>query len=156
MPSIRYEIDIAPARKDVERLTAGLSAHAVAAAVGEGFHPLAVFARSPEGDLVGGAFGRINWTWLDVSLLWVSDDLRGQGLGSQLLDRLERAAAERGCTDAHVDTFSFQAPDFYIRAGYSVFATLPEYPPGHQRVYFRKSLEPTEQHDPTDRNEPAD
>jgi GNAT superfamily N-acetyltransferase len=66
--------------------------------------------------------------------------LRHGGLGSQLLSRIESAGKERGCTNAHLDTFSYQARPFYERHGYELFATLDDYPTGHQRFYLRKKL----------------
>ena len=82
----------------------------------------------------------INWTWLHVSLLWVAEERRHSGLGSRLLCDLEAAAAERGCRHAHLDTFSYQARPFYERHGYTLFATLDDYPPGHQRFFLRKTF----------------
>lgn len=136
-----------PAREDVEALRAGLSEHAARFVEGRGFEPLAVFARDPAGELVGGAYGFVNWTWLDASLLWVAPAHGGRGLGSRLLRTLEASARERGCEQAHLETFSYQARGFYERHGYRAFAELPDYPPGHARIYMRKRLreEPEEE-----------
>ena len=139
--TIELTLDEAPSRADVDRLRAGLTEHSASFVDEPGFQPLAVFARDPGGELAGGACGHVNWTWLDVSLLWVAEPLRGQGLGSRLLLRLEASARDRGCRRAHVETFSYQARKFYQRHGYEVFASLPDYPPGHTRVYLRKRLD---------------
>ena len=56
------------------------------------------------------------------------------------MDDLESVAVRRGCTHAHLDTFSYQARPFYERRGYSVFGTLDDYPPGHQRFFMAKRL----------------
>jgi len=53
---------------------------------------------------------------------------------------MEHAAKERGCTAAHLDTFSFQARPFYESLGYEVFGTLDDYPQGHQRFFMKKTL----------------
>ena len=45
--------------------------------------------------------------------------LRRAGIGSGLVAEAERRAS--GLSFAHVDTFSFQGPDFYPRFGYEVF-----------------------------------
>ena len=40
-----------------------------------------------------------------------------------------------------VDTFDFQAKEFYEKFGYVLFATLEDTPsPGHTRYYFRKDF----------------
>lgn len=42
-------------------------------------------------------------------------------LAEGLILALEQAARERGCTHAHLDTFSFQARPFYEKLGYELF-----------------------------------
>ena len=126
--------------EDVARLERGLSEHSLPITGREGFVPISVLARDGERTLVGGAHGKLNWTWLHVSTLWVAPDLRHRGIGSKLLEAIEKAALERGCAHAHLDTFSYQARPFYERHGYVVFGSLEEYPPGHQRFFLRKEL----------------
>ena len=139
-----YDIDVTgnPAAADLDRLRDGLGEHAQSTLSEDGFAPVAAFARDADGNIVGGISGKLNWNWLEISLLWVDPRTRGTGLGATLLERLERHAAEHGCTHAHVDTFSFQARGFYEKAGYGVFATLKDYPPGHARHYLRRQLLP--------------
>lgn len=64
----------------------------------------------------------------------------GHGLGARLARRLEREAHARGCRQAHLETLSYQARAFYERLGYTAFAELPDYPPGHTKVYLCKTL----------------
>ncbi len=144
MSDTEWTLDEAPAAADLDRLRAGLTEHSSGFVDRPGFQPLAVFARDPAGELVGGAYGHVNWQWLDVSLLWVAEGRRRQGLGSELMRRLEAAARERGCERAHVETFSHQARVFYQRHGYRVFAQLPEYPPGQSKIYLQKRLQDAE------------
>ena len=80
------------------------------------------------------------WQWLFVEWLWIAEGFRRRGLGSWLLQRCETVARERGCIGAYLDTFSFQAPEFYRRQGYEEFGRLDGLPPGHARIWFRKAL----------------
>lgn len=140
MDEIELVVDTDPQTRDIEALGRGLTEHALPVTGVAGFRPIAVFARDRQGTLVGGVQGLVNWTWLHVALLWVAAEARHRGLGSRLLDAIEAAGRERGCTMAHLDTFSYQARPFYERHGYELFATLDDYPVGHQRFFLRKKL----------------
>jgi ribosomal protein S18 acetylase RimI-like enzyme len=59
-----------------------------------------------------------------------------------LLQEAEAIAVKRGCHHSHLDTYSFQAPEFYEKQGYRRFGELPDYPPGHTRYFLRKDLGP--------------
>jgi GNAT superfamily N-acetyltransferase len=129
-----------PDPDEVTRIRAGLSAYNRQQAADDAFEPLTLFVRDAHGTLVGGLLGGIIWNWLYVDVLWLSDSLRGQGYGSQLLAEAERMARERGCIGAHLDTMSFQALGFYERHGYSVYGVLDNFPPGHCKYLLQKPL----------------
>ena len=133
-------VDDDPSPDALRAIQDGLTRHALPLTRVPGFQRVAVLARDDQHALVGGAVGAINWNWLHVALLWVSESRRHTGLGTRLMNDLEAVAARRGCTHAHLDTFSYQARPFYERRGYRVFAVLDDYPPGHQRLFMAKSL----------------
>lgn len=95
---------------------------------------------APDQEVAGGLIGSTHWGWFHINLLFVREELRGCGYGHQLLMLAEAAARELGAKHAYLDTFSFQAPDFYKRHGYRVFGELRDFPPGHQRCYLTKEL----------------
>lgn len=90
--------------------------------------------------VLGGVIAVVYWDWLYVDLMWMQEDLRGQGYGSKLLSQVEADARELGANHAHLDTFSFQARGFYEKHGYEVFGSLQDFPKGHQRYYMTKDL----------------
>ena len=103
--------------------------------------PLHLALRDPEGLLKGGLIASLHgWGILFIEWLWLDTEYRHRGYGAQLLQEAERLAAQRGCRMSQVDTFDFQAPAFYQREGYECFAVLADFPPGHQRYYFKKIL----------------
>jgi GNAT superfamily N-acetyltransferase len=104
------------------------------------FQRLCFVLQDQEGEVVGGILGETYWDWFYLDLLWVSEELRRQGYGSQLLEIAEEEARRRGAMNAYLDTFSFQAPDFYFNNGYEVFGELNDYPPGYQRYFLMKAL----------------
>ena len=98
------------------------------------------FLRDEEGVVMGGVHGNYGGDWLYISTLWVSDQVRDSGYGSQLMQLIEEAAMKAGCKNAYLDTFSYQAPEFYKKLGYTVFAELEDFPAGHIRIFLRKML----------------
>ena len=77
---------------------------------------------------------------LPIDLMWVRHDQRGNGWGRELLTAVEEQARQRGCRWAKLITWEFQAPDFYSRCGYAVYARETDYPPGRVNHLMRKTL----------------
>jgi GNAT superfamily N-acetyltransferase len=106
--------------------------------------PLAVLLHDAERAgteaLVGGLIGETVWQWLSVRLLWVDPAHRGAGHGRDLLAAAEAEAMRRGCRHARLNTFSFQAAGFYERCSYRQVLALEDFPRGHQRLFYVKSL----------------
>ena len=98
-----------------------------------------VLARE-HGRVIGGLVGATNWQWLYIRLLAVDPSARAAGIGTKLMETAEKEAYRRGCTHAHVDTFSFQALPFYQKRGYTIFGQLPDYPETHTRYFLFKQL----------------
>ena len=81
-----------------------------------------------------------SWKCIYIDALWVKEEYRKARLGSQLLDDIEATAKEYGCHLVHLDTFDFQAKDFYIKHGYEIYGVLDDCPLDHKRYYLRKYL----------------
>ena len=97
-----------------------------------------IWVRDSQGTIFGGLTAVISWNWLFISRLWVSEELRGQGYGRDLLMAAEQEAVVQGCEHSYLDTFSFQARGFYEGLGYQVFGQLEDFPPGHTRYFLQK------------------
>lgn len=91
--------------------------------------------------IVGGLIGKTLWGWLEVQDLWVESHLRGLGFGTKLMQTAETEARARNCHAAMLDTFSFQALDFYQKLDYAIFGKLDNFPRGDTRYFLRKNLE---------------
>jgi GNAT superfamily N-acetyltransferase len=140
----QIQIEERPREADLAQVREGLAIYNRRFAGVDGsdsFAPITLLARGPDGAIVAGLIGGTYWGWLYVEILWVSEALRGQGCGSQLITQAEQIARERGCHHAHLDTMSFQAQGFYERHGYTVFGALDDLPLGHRRIFLQKRLQ---------------
>ena len=138
-PGYRLAVEDDPAEVDVEVLPNGLEAFNERQWPDHpSWLPLGVFVRR-EKEVVAGLAGETYCGWLFIRYLWVSESLRGRGVGRELMVHAEARARDRGCHSACVDTFSFQAPGFYEKLGYEEFGRL-DYPPDHRRHFLKKRL----------------
>jgi len=140
-PDYRLTVEDMPAEADVEILPNALEAHNECRCPGhQPWRGLGIFLREAD-RIAAGLAGETYSGWLFVKYLWVSEELRGKGIGRELMARAEARAVERGCHSAWLDTFSFQARGFYEKLGYAEFGRLA-YPPGHHRHFMQKRLTP--------------
>ncbi len=96
--------------------------------------------QTPDQAIVGGIIAVTYWDWLAIDLMWLRENIRGRGYGHRLLTLAEDEGRRLGARHAFLDTFSFQAPDFYRKHGYQVLGVLQDFPAGHQRYYMTKQL----------------
>ena len=139
--TLRLVVEAAPSEAERGSVRDRLDAANMAVTGRRDWFPVTVLLRDDSGAIRGGGLGNAWASWLHVDVLWVDDDCRGRGWGARLLEAMEDQARVRGCTHAHLDTFSFQAgPRFYERLGYRVFGVLPDHPPGHTHYFLSRRL----------------
>ena len=109
--------------------------------VGKDNHtPLNLVEYDSNGNIIAGILGGTYWGWMYVDILWVHENHRKKGIGTRLLLEAEREALQRGCHHVHLDTMSWQAPEFYKKHGYEVIGILPDIPNGNQKYLLMKAL----------------
>jgi GNAT superfamily N-acetyltransferase len=99
-----------------------------------------IFLRDQNGAVIGGADG---WTWgatCYVRHLYLPEAMRGQGLGTKLMDLIEQQALARRCELIVLESHDFQAPEFYRRRGFVATGSVEGYPRGHRNFTFVKTL----------------
>jgi ribosomal protein S18 acetylase RimI-like enzyme len=101
---------------------------------------LDIQAVDAQGKMVGGLVSGTYWGWLFVKSLWVAEAYRNKGLGTELLQKAEVLAKKRGCQYVHLDTFSFQAPQFYRKLGFKRFGSLKPFPKKSTRYFLYKKI----------------
>lgn len=130
-----------PDSTDRDAILAALIAHNEAAFGPANWKSFGLLVKDPaSGETVGGLLGRITYDWLFVEFLALPERYRGLDLGTKLLTQAEDLAREKGCVGVWLDTFDFQAPEFYAKLGYELFGTIDDHPRGHQRFFVQKKL----------------
>jgi GNAT superfamily N-acetyltransferase len=102
--------------------------------------PLRLMVKDAEGKYLGGLAGNTFWNWLEIDDFYLPQELRGEGLGTSLLQTAEAIAIQRGCTRCFLTTFEFQARRSYEKQGYLVVGKLDNYPPGSAYYWMRKDF----------------
>jgi GNAT superfamily N-acetyltransferase len=101
---------------------------------------LGLALRDEDGCVLGGLTANIVWDWLQISVLWVDECVRGNGLGHRLLSTAEGLARAQGCRHARLNTFEFEAREFYEQHGYVVRFKTDDFPEGHTQFHMTKEL----------------
>ncbi len=117
----------------------GLNQHADAHNFPYNSIPLTLCMRDQSHTIVGGLHGDTVYGWLYISLFWIAKELRGKGFGKQLIEMAEKAALKRACNHSYLNTFSFQALNFYQAIGYEIFGELNNFPEGQKRYFLQKT-----------------
>ncbi len=99
-----------------------------------------VFARDKDGIIIGGLRATCFWNTLHIELLWLSEEARGVGTGSTMVEKAEQFAIEHGFEQALLESTSWQAKPFYEKLGYKLIASVPNYPKGHACHFLTKKL----------------
>ena len=124
----------------IERAVTSLRTHAERSnGVAADDRPFSVLAFMEE-RLVGGLIGKVFWNWLYADLVWVEEEFRGRGIGSSVMRAGEDRARNMKLTGIYLWTETWQAPVFYEKLGYIQFVEFKDFPPGHDRLGFRKYL----------------
>ncbi|MFY2159626.1 GNAT family N-acetyltransferase [Vibrio alginolyticus] len=99
-------------------------------------HAVGCFAKDENGKIMGGLTGEMFKNTVFVEFLWVEAESRTSGLGSQLMSMLEQKVKPHGVTHVYLDTYSFQALEFYLKLGFEKVGQYSGYPAEGIHKYF--------------------
>lgn len=102
--------------------------------------PLRLTLTAEAGNIIAGLLASTWWGSLEIQYLWIDEQYRYGGLGRRLIQQAEAQAIARGCHQAYLDTFSFQALGFYQKMGYRPYGQLAGYAHQFTRYYLAKPL----------------
>ena len=138
--NLKFTLEPEPSPADANWVIDRLVAFNESRAGSRSVQSFGIFARDEDGKLVAGLLCAPHWNHLFVRAVFVAEPERGKGIGRKLLSAAEKLAQENRCDAICLDTFDFQAPDFYEKSGFRVFGVLEDYPRGHRRYYMVKIL----------------
>jgi ribosomal protein S18 acetylase RimI-like enzyme len=101
----------------------------------------AIFLRDDNGQIQGGVDGHIMWHRLFIKTVWVSEALRGQGLGTRLMRAAEKEGRARQCRCLWLTALGDHACHFYERLDYKIFGVLHDYVKGQSLYSLQKNIE---------------
>ena len=102
--------------------------------------PIEIIVRDDNYEIIGGLYGRSIWGTLEIKTFVVKPENRNSGIGKKLILEAEKEAIKRNCRFISLDTFSFQAPEFYEKLGFEKIGTETDFPKGFEKYYYRKSI----------------
>lgn len=140
MPNPLIETLLDPSDADVEPVDRGLHDYNQRSADLTVIRRFVCRARNPDRTLAGGVLARWWGTACEVLQLWVDETSRRRGVGTALMSQVEETAIKHGCRLIYLDTFTFQAPQFYFKLGYETACRLDGFPDGGSKLILRKVL----------------
>ena len=125
--------------EDKKIMHAGLHRH-VKLNIGDGDKGIKIrlVLKDQAGELIGGLSAWTTLSNLIFDHIWIAEGFRGKGLGRRLMMEMERIARENGCIASQAYCFSFLAPGFFQKMGYSVLGVSNGYPPPVEEFYLIK------------------
>lgn len=92
-------------------------------------------------ELAGSLVAQRKYDHLYIQYLTVSTAFQGQNIGTQLMETAENLAREMDIVNITLRTRHYQAADFYLKCGYTCYATLEDMPMrGVAMHYFVKRI----------------
>lgn len=108
--------------------------------IGERDKEFSIFLKNDSGKVFGGIQVFMDTEAAYIDILWIEEGLQKQGYGTKLLNAAEQEATRNGCFFSTVDTWSFQAEEFYLKNGYERIGELKNYWHEHSKIFLRKKL----------------
>lgn len=118
-----------------------LGDHAIRAVGIDGYAEDPVSFELYESDkLAGSIVCQMVWGQLHIKLLFVEENHRNKGYARNLINQAIAYGKKRNCKFAFVETFNFQAPDFYVKMGFEIELIRKGYDHETKFFYLRRDL----------------
>jgi GNAT superfamily N-acetyltransferase len=138
--SIKVIVDYDPNQADNAVISEGIIA-SNAHILGERDKAFSIFLKNDSGKVFGGIQAFLDTESVYIDTLWVEESLQKKGYGTKLLYAAEQEAIKNGCKYLTVDTWDFQAEEFYLKNGYERIGEVKNYWLGHSKISLRKKIQ---------------
>ncbi|MGD2168673.1 MAG: GNAT family N-acetyltransferase [Chlamydiota bacterium] len=123
-----------------KKIYEGFARHAISMIGHNEIHKPVAFIANDQENFAGAVVVDLFWGALHIKYVYVEDEYRGQGIGTQLMEKAFQYGRENQCPFAFVETMSFQASDFYQKIGFQLEFTRSGYKYNTAFHYLRKNL----------------
>jgi len=101
----------------------------------------ACFINDNENKVVGGLSGKITYNNMLIDYFWLPKSYRSSGVGTRIINQAIKEAITLKLRYINLDTYTFQAPDFYLKMGFVEVGRFKDYPKiGTDKVFYQKKL----------------
>ncbi|MGR5230753.1 GNAT family N-acetyltransferase [Vibrio rotiferianus] len=138
---MKLEFKLNPTQNNLDFIRDGIKAYNGMNLPDGEVNAIGCFARDEEDKIIGGLTGEMFNNTVFVEYLWVDENERTSGVGSKLMALLEEQVKAHGVTHLYLDTYSFQALDFYLKLGFEKVGQYTGYPAaGIDKHFLQKQV----------------
>ena len=98
------------------------------------------YSAEDNGEIIAAGRGSYFGKDCNISEIIIAEPYRNKGLGRKILNRIEDMGKKSGCTRIIVDTYDYQAPEFYSKNGFIEKGRIENYRGEHARIFFEKKI----------------
>ena len=138
MSNIEYIIENTPDASDDKVIRNGI-VDFNAQIIREKSSHFSVFAKD-FAQIIGGALIWEHSDALYIDVLWCNEQYRKQGIGTQIISKIDDVAKNKSLPKIFVDTYEFQAQAFYEKHGFYCIGNIPKYLKNYDRIFMRKDI----------------
>mgnify|MGYP001306025051 CR=1 FL=1 len=91
-------------------------------------------------EIIGTSQGGMFNSALYISDFIIKKSYRKSGVGRKLINQIEEHAKKNNCKKIWVDTYEYQAPDFYKKNGFIEKGRIENYRGKHAKIFFEKKV----------------
>jgi len=138
MSNIQYSIENTPDASDDKVIRNGIVDFNTQIIKEKASH-FSIFAKD-DTQIIGGALIWEHSDALYIDVIWCNEKYQKQGIGTKIIAMIDDVARNKGLPKIFVDTYEFQAQDFYKKNGFYCIGIIPKYLKDNDRIFMRKDI----------------